>query len=103
MSRGTPVPADLRDAAAVNGAREEILEALGALAATPLAAGATARMRSALERADSPAVRRAVARLEQLPALSSGPSPLSIVPSRSGAPAEHQVPVPGPVGPGSAA
>ena len=63
MSRRNRAPRALADAAAVHAAREEIVQALGPLAASPLDEQATARMRSALERAESPAVRRAIRRL----------------------------------------
>lgn len=59
MSR-TNTPRDLAAAARVHAAREEIVQALGPLAASPLDEGAVGQMRVALERADSPAVRRAV-------------------------------------------
>lgn len=65
MSRPNRVPRDLADAAAVHAAREAIVLALGPLAASPLDEQATARMKAALERAESPAVRRAIRRLDR--------------------------------------
>ena len=65
MSRTNRVPRDLADAAAVHAARDAIVLALGALAASPLDEQATSRMKSALERAESPAVRRAIRRLSR--------------------------------------
>ena len=64
MSRHRVV-ADLADAAAVHAAREQIVQALGPLAASPLDKQATTSMRRALERAESPAVRRALRRLSR--------------------------------------
>lgn len=65
MSR-QPRPADdLAAAAAVHAARQEIVQALGPLAASPLDEQATIRMRRALERAESPAVRRALRRVSR--------------------------------------
>ena len=63
MSRPNRVPRDLADAAAVHAARDAIVLALGPLAASPLDEQATTRMKAALERAESPAVRRAIRRL----------------------------------------
>lgn len=63
MSRPTREARDLADAAAVHVAREEIVEALGPLAARPLDEQAAVRMRLALERVQSPAVRLAIRRL----------------------------------------
>lgn len=54
---------DLAAAAAVHAAREDIVKALGPLAASPLDERACERMRRALARADSAAVRDAVRRL----------------------------------------
>jgi len=65
MSSTNRAPRDLVDAAAVHAAREEIVQALGPLAASPLDEQATTRMRVALERVESPAVRRAIRRLSQ--------------------------------------
>jgi len=63
MTREPRVVADLADAAAVHAVRDEIVQALGPLAASPLDEHATTRMRDALERAQSPAVRQALRRL----------------------------------------
>lgn len=63
MSRRPRAAEDLADAAAVHAAREQIVQALGPLAASPLDEQATTQMRHALERAQSPAVRRALRRL----------------------------------------
>lgn len=65
MSRPIRVAEDLAAAAAVHAAREEIVLALGPLAASPLEERAAARMRLALERAQSPAVRNAIRRLSR--------------------------------------
>lgn len=54
---------ELADAATVHAAREDIVQALGPLAASPLDEQAVERMRRALARADSPAVRAALRRL----------------------------------------
>lgn len=56
---------DLLAAAAVLAAREEVVQALGPLAASPLDQQAVERMRRALERVESPAVRRALRRLSR--------------------------------------
>ena len=89
MSRPPRAAADLDAAAAVHAAREEIVQALGPLAASPLDEQATARMRQALERAQSPAVRRAVRRI-------SGPGesrpPLVAVPTRGDGAASRVAP-----------
>ena len=61
-----PVVRERVEAAAVAAAREEIVRALGPLAASPLNEPAVQRMRRALARADSPAVRAAVRRLRFL-------------------------------------
>ena len=61
-----PVVRERAEAAAVAAAREEIVRALGPLAASPLNEPAVQRMRRALARADSPAVRAAVRRLRFL-------------------------------------
>ena len=63
MSRTNRAPSDLVDAAAVHAAREEIVHALGLLAARPLDEVAAEQMREALDRKDSPAVRAAVRRM----------------------------------------
>lgn len=65
MSRRPPRAPALADAAAVHAAREEIVQALGPLAASPLDEQATTRMRRALERVESPAVRSALRRLSR--------------------------------------
>lgn len=54
---------ELADAATVHAVREDIVQALGPLAASPLDEQAVERMRRALARADSPAVRAALRRL----------------------------------------
>ncbi len=54
---------ELADAATVHAAREDIVQALGPLAASPLDEQAVERMRRALARADSPAVKAALRRL----------------------------------------
>jgi len=78
MSSPNRVPRDLADAAAVHAARDAIVLALGPLAASPLDEQATARMKAALARAESPAVRSSLRRL-------TGPvgprPPLQAVPS----------------------
>lgn len=58
-----PVVREGAEAAAVAAAREDIVRALGPLAASPLTEPAVARMRRALARADSAAVRAAVRRM----------------------------------------
>ncbi|ACZ32434.1 hypothetical protein Xcel_3435 (plasmid) [Xylanimonas cellulosilytica DSM 15894] len=63
MSRTNRAPSDLVDAAAVHAAREQIVHALGLLAARPLDEGAAEQMREALDRSESPAVRAAVRRM----------------------------------------
>ncbi len=63
MSRTDRAAQDLADAAAVHAAREEIVQALGPLAASPLDEQAADRMRQALERVQSAAVRCALRRL----------------------------------------
>lgn len=63
MRHTTRAAGDLADAAAVHAAREEIVQALGPLAARPLDEQATSMMRNALERAESPVVRDAIRRL----------------------------------------
>ena len=63
MSRTDRAAQDLADAAAVYAAREEIVQALGPLAASPLNEQAAARMRQALARVESLAVRHALRRL----------------------------------------
>lgn len=78
MSRPQRIPRDLADAAAVHAARDAILLALGPLAASPLDERATIQMKAALERAESPAVRRAIRRLSR-PGEESRP-PLQAVP-----------------------
>lgn len=71
---------ELADAATVHAAREEIVRALGPLAAQPLSERAAEQMRRALERADTATVRRAVRRLSVAvpetgrPALASVPT-----------------------------
>ncbi|WP_216610089.1 hypothetical protein [Cellulosimicrobium protaetiae] len=65
MTSTNRAPRDLVDAAAVHAAREEIVQALGPLAASPLDEDAAGLMRSALERAQSPAVRSAVRRMRR--------------------------------------
>lgn len=63
MSPTRRVPRDLADTVALRAAtraREEIISALGPLAAKPLDEEASERMRLALNRADSPEVRRAI-------------------------------------------
>lgn len=67
MSRPNRIPRDLADAAAVHAARDAIVLALGPLAASPLDQQATVQMKAALERAESPAVRRAIRRLSRPP------------------------------------
>lgn len=57
---------ELADAATVHAAREDIVQALGPLAASPLDEQAVERMRRALAKADSPAVRKALRRLSSL-------------------------------------
>lgn len=59
----------LLDAAAVWAAREQVVAALGPLAASPLDEMACARMRLALARASSPEVRAAIRRLPRPPGL----------------------------------
>ncbi|MGL5827190.1 MAG: hypothetical protein ACRCYU_20590 [Nocardioides sp.] len=59
------VPRELADAAAVHAARDAVVVALGPLAASPLDEQATSRMRAALDRAHSPAVRQAIRRLSR--------------------------------------
>lgn len=54
---------ELADAATVHAAREDIAQALGPLAASPLDEQAVERMRRALARADSAAVKAALRRL----------------------------------------
>lgn len=54
---------ELADAATVHAARKDIVQALGPLAASPLDEQAVERMRRALARADSPAVKAALRRL----------------------------------------
>jgi hypothetical protein len=57
------VAQDLADAAAVHAAREDIVRALGPLAAAPLDEQAVTSMRRALRRAGSPRVRAALLRV----------------------------------------
>lgn len=63
MNRTNRAPRALADAATVHAAREEIVQALGPLAASPLNEDAAGRMRIALERMETPAVRDAVRRM----------------------------------------
>ncbi len=77
MSSKDPAAQELADAAAVYAAREEIIRALGPLAASPLDERAADGMRAALERVQSPAVRRAVRRLKR-PASDSRPHLFSL-------------------------
>lgn len=64
MDKTAPGASDLADAAAVVAAREEVIAALGPLAACPLDVRAVEAMRAALARISSPALRAALARLE---------------------------------------
>jgi hypothetical protein len=59
-------PRELEDAAKVHAARDEVVRALGPLAASPLDERAVEEMQKALGRASSPAVRQAVRRLHQV-------------------------------------
>ena len=71
---------DLLDAAAVHAAREQLVQALGQLAARPLDENATALMRQAIERVESAGVRRALRRLDQ----GGTRPPLVVVPAARG-------------------
>lgn len=57
---------DLTDVTLVWGARQEIVSAVGELAARPLDERAVAGMRAALDRASKPTVRAALRRLSQM-------------------------------------
>jgi hypothetical protein len=63
---------ELRAAAAIHAARQELLQAVSVLACTPLDEHAAQRMRAALERVGSPAVKAALRRISS-PAPSSRP------------------------------
>lgn len=54
---------ELRAAAAVHAAREQLLQAVSSLACTPLDQHAAQQMREALARAESPAVKAALRRI----------------------------------------
>ena len=75
-----PTADDLLDAAAVHAAREQLVQALGQLAARPLDENATALMRQAIERVESAGVRRAIRRLDQ----GGTRPPLVVVPAARG-------------------
>lgn len=60
---------ELAAAAAVRSARDDVVEALGPLAASPLDEGAVDQMRRALARVDSPVVRSALRRLIRPPGM----------------------------------
>lgn len=85
------VAQDLVAAAAVHAAREEIVQALGPLAASPLDEQAAARMRRALERVQSPAVRRSLRRLTRFEGSRPPLVPVPTTAESSGA-ARHQAP-----------
>lgn len=79
--RGVGEVAELADAVAVCAARADVVAALGPLAARPLDEQAVERMRLAVARAGSPAVRSAVRRLSPAGALAAAPPAVALAPS----------------------
>lgn len=63
MSADVEGAPELVDAATVHAARRDVVQAVAALAASPLSERAADRMRAALARATSPTVQRAVDRI----------------------------------------
>lgn len=91
---------ELLDAATVHAARRDVVQAVAALAASPLNERAADRMRAALARATSPTVQRAVGRIAQ-PRRSSTATRAALVGLPAAAAAEPLTSVPAP-GPGAA-
>lgn len=90
---------DLVDAATVHAARRDVVQAVAALAASPLDERAADRMRAALARATSPTVQRAVGRIAP-PRRSSAAKRAALVGLPAAAAVEPLIPVPA-SGPGA--